>query len=94
MSMEKLNDNEVAEAAKMQRRLDAYETCLSDLFFFIRKGRTPIRQDICDEVLWYEDMEDFVRYISDRHPDIMEEYRAKGRDFRKSYKTEPSEPIQ
>lgn len=90
--MTHLTDNEVAEVAKMQKLIDDYEACFSCLFLFIRKDETPIMVKHGYDVPWFQDIEDFVRYIRDRHPDIMKEYRAKGRDFKPSYIEEPQEP--
>jgi len=83
--MGRLTDNEVREVAKMQTLIDDYEACFSLLFFLVRKDETPIMARHDQDIYWHKDIEDFIRYIRDRHPDIMKEYRDKGRDFKSSY---------
>lgn len=81
--MSRLTDNEVAEVANMQKRIDNLEAYMENLWLNIRYYEEPIR-NMClkdedsDSTFFFEGVWKFVRYCKENHPEIKEEIMHKG----------------
>lgn len=71
--MERLTDNEVAEVAKMQAKIDHYEEFLSNLHLNIispSEHLTLVHGDIETYDIW-----SFIEFIKNTHPEVIAEFK-------------------
>lgn len=68
-----MTDNEVAEVAKMQKRIDDLEACFENLFLNLRTDETCLmrKKDDTDEC---EEIWRFIDFVKTKYPEVIKEY--------------------
>lgn len=75
-----LSDNEVREVAKMQHLIDDYEACMDYLYCLIyNTEEIPIMAARDENIWWVRPIENFARFVREKHPELLEELRSKER---------------
>ena len=63
--MERLNDNEVKEVARMQQMIDSYESFISTVNVMILRKKTDLNYLLFDGTPLTKEMNNIWRYIKD-----------------------------
>lgn len=61
----KLNDNEIREVAKMQQKIDSYESFISSVNVMILRKKTDLNYLLFDGTPLTKEMNNIWRYIKD-----------------------------
>jgi len=62
----KLNDNEVREVAKMQRKIDSYEGFIKALFMMARSSKSNMNYPLFDGTDFTNEMNFIWRFVKDK----------------------------